>query len=175
MDVLVQAADMMIPGPHAPLKLERQLTTCKEDLWGRVCMTCANQLPQEQPSWARQCEECYKNPKTKRRCKVCKELKIPLTEPMWKQVCGSCYISSKLRACILCKQLKIKEIDPVWRTVCSDCYKNKDLFTECASCGEKSIKPGVPSYLKYCGPCYLVHKQKKKEAEKKSTPLEKQK
>lgn len=147
-----------------PLELVRTDTTGmsretdQNKNWGRICMTCDVQLPEELPAFARQCEQCYKNPSTKRRCKKCNELKIPVTEPIWKSVCGSCYASSKFRECIICKEKKIREIDPIWRTVCSDCYKNKENFRECASCKQPNIKPGVASYLKVCGPCYKLSK-----------------
>jgi len=142
-------------GPSAGMSGQKAL----EKIWGRICMTCDTKLPEDLPLFARQCEACYKNPNTKRKCTKCGESKIPLTEPLWKQVCGSCYTSSKLRECKICKQKSIKEVDPEWRIVCSSCYQNKENFRECANCKEKTIKPGVQSYLKYCGPCYVELKK----------------
>lgn len=158
----------------APIKLQRRDAdagpakgmsgqSALEKVWGRICMTCDSTLPENLPLFARQCEACYKNPNTKRKCTKCGESKIPITEPLWKQVCGSCYTSSKLRACKICKQNVIKDVDPEWRIVCSTCYKNKENFRECERCKEKSIKPGVQSYLKYCGPCYIATKKEQQQ------------
>lgn len=141
-------------------------------IWDRICMTCDNKLPESLPLFARQCEACYKNPNTKRKCTKCSESKIPITEPLWKQVCGSCYTSSKLRECKICKQKTIKEVDPEWRIVCSTCYQNKDNFRECDRCKEKTIKPGVQSYLKYCGSCYIAtKKEQQKQQEQQQLPI----
>jgi hypothetical protein len=128
--------------------------------WGeRVCITCPSCIPDTQPTWVRQCSDCFRDDSTRRPCRVCEKPRIPVTEPAWKQVCGHCFRDAAMRPCSACKEYKIKSFDPEWRTLCKECYSEKKWKRTCTRCKERPIKDDMPSYILNCTKCYLEEKR----------------
>jgi hypothetical protein len=144
--------------PPSPPKLERQDAMMNTDV--RMCETCPATLAPQDPEFARQCYDCYRDDRTKRPCRVCAKPKIPVTEPEWKDVCGACYKNAAMRPCTQCKQYTIRSTDPAWRVICQDCFKSKNWKRTCDDCGNRPIRDDLPAYVTKCSSCYLTAKKK---------------
>lgn len=125
-----------------------------------TCSTCSADLEADQPSWAKQCVDCFRDDTTRRECRVCGKAKIAVSEPEWKQVCGTCFLQAAMKPCIGCKELKIKAFE-TWRQLCKDCWVDRAKYMRiCQVCDDRPLKSSVPDYIKTCTKCFIEMKKK---------------
>ena len=128
----------------------------------KVCLTCPSTIAPEQPEWAKQCMDCFKDDRTKRNCKVCEKPKIVNTEPEWKTVCGACFKESPMKRCVQCKEFNIKAFE--WRKMCKECFEKGDFARPCQVCKIRPVDPGAATYIVNCTKCYLEKKKQTHDA-----------
>lgn len=126
------------------------------------CASCPCMVSEDpERPWVKQCYDCFRDDRTKRRCTICLKHKIiPQEENDWQKICGSCYSSSPLKPCIGCKLPKIKSVED-WRQLCSECWLTKEKWLKiCESCCKRPLPKGAAAWVKDCSTCWLEKKKR---------------
>lgn len=125
------------------------------------CITCPTkyEFDCEKP-WAKQCYDCFKDERTRRKCSACDQYRIlPTPENEWQKICNQCYKDSPLRVCDGCKQPALKAVEP-WRQLCKDCWPRRfELLRICTVCNDKPINKSAPKWVESCMSCYMEKKK----------------
>lgn len=126
----------------------------------KECATCGTGIDNCGPSWARQCDRCFKDPATKRNCRVCSAPRLLASDPVWKDVCGRCFVASGNRPCVICEG-SIPAVEPTWKTVCKNCYSDKSKWRTCDKCDELKIRPSTGWHINLCSECHRAERQQR--------------